>query len=59
MRLTVSPIAPRWTGMCGALTTRSPAAVKTAQLKSSRSLTLTLLAVLRSVMPICSAMPAK
>ncbi len=45
--------------MCGALTTRSPAAVKTAQLKSSRSLTFTLLDVLRSVIPICSAMAAK
>ena len=44
--------------MCGALTTRSPSAVNMAQLKSSRSLTFTLLAVLRSVMPICSAMPA-
>jgi hypothetical protein len=32
--------------------------VKIAQLKSSRSLTFTLLDVLRSVMPICSAMPA-
>ena len=44
--------------MCGALTTSSPRAVKMAQLKSSRSLTFTLLAVLRSVTPICSAMPA-
>ena len=38
-RRTVSPIAPRCTGMCGALTTRSPVAVNSAQLKSSRSLT--------------------
>ncbi len=42
MPRTVSPIAPKWTGICGALTTSSPAAVKTAQLKSSRSLTFTL-----------------
>ena len=59
MQRTVSPIAPRCTGMCGALTTRSPPAVNTAQLKSSRSFTFTLEAVLRSVMPICSAMAAK
>ena len=32
--------------------------MKIAQLKSSRSFTFTLLAVFRSVMPICSAMPA-
>ena len=56
--LTVSLIAPRWTGMCGALTTRSPSGVKSAQLKSSRSLTFTLLDVLRSVIPIFSAIPA-
>ena len=55
---TVSSIAPRCTGTCGALTTRPPSAVKIAQLKSSRSFTFTLLAVLRSVMPICSAMLA-
>src|SRR6478752_7429166 len=57
--LTVWLIAPRWTGMCGALTTRSPAGVKMAQEKSSRSLTFTLIDVLRSVMPICVAMAVK
>src|SRR5262245_36306607 len=57
--LTVWLIAPRCTGMCGALTTRSPAAVKMAQEKSRRSLTFTLMEVLRSVMPICVAIAVK
>jgi hypothetical protein len=46
IRLTVSLIAPRCTGMCGALTTRSPVGEKIAQLKSSRSFTLVESAVL-------------
>ena len=41
-------MAPRCTGMCGALTTRSPSAVNSAQLKSNRSFTLTLLAVFQA-----------
>jgi hypothetical protein len=43
---TLSPIDPRCTGMCGALTTRSPSRSKIAQEKSRRSLTLTECAVL-------------
>jgi hypothetical protein len=38
---TLSPIDPRWTGMCGALATRLPCASKIAQEKSRRSLMLT------------------
>ena len=55
---TVSLLAPRCTGMCGALTTRSPVGVKTAQLKSSRSFTFTLLEVFRSRMPNSRAISA-
>jgi hypothetical protein len=43
---TLSPIDPRCTGMCGALTTRPPSRSKIAQEKSRRSLTLTEWAVL-------------
>ena len=39
--LTLAPIEPRWTGMCGALAISAPVASKTAQEKSSRSLMLT------------------
>mmetsp|Transcript_13778 Transcript_13778/g.55129 ORF Transcript_13778/g.55129 Transcript_13778/m.55129 type:complete len:245 (+) Transcript_13778:1570-2304(+) len=52
---TVSAIAPRCTGTCGALATSPPSAAKMAQLKSSRSLMLTEEAVRCSVRPICSA----
>ena len=52
---TLAPIEPRCTGMCGALAIRSPAASKTAQEKSSRSLIVTLAAVFSSTAPICSA----
>ena len=52
---TLSPIAPRCTGTCGALTIRRPSASNSAQEKSSRSLMLTLVEVLRSTVPICSA----
>ena len=58
IRLTVSLIAPRCTGMCGALTTRSPFGEKIAQLKSSRSLTFVENDVRCSVIPICSAIEA-
>ena len=58
MHWTVSLIAPRCTGMCGALTTRLPALSKTAQLKSSRSFTFVENDVRCSVMPICSAIDA-
>ena len=37
----LSPIEPRWTGMCGALAIRVPCASNSAQEKSSRSLMLT------------------
>ena len=39
--LTLSPIEPRCTGMCGALAIRLPSASNSAQEKSSRSLMLT------------------
>ena len=51
-----SCMAPRCTGMCGALATRPPSGAKSAQLKSSRSLMLVEMAVRWSVRPICSAM---
>ena len=47
----------RLEGMCGALTIKSPLRSNTAQLKSNRSFTFTLIAVFRSVIPICSAIP--
>ena len=53
--LTLSPIEPRCTGMCGALAIRLPSASNSAHEKSSRSLMLTEYAVLASVTPICSA----
>ena len=40
---TLSPIAPRCTGTCGAFATRPPSASKMAQEKSSRSLMFTLM----------------
>ncbi len=52
---TLSPIAPRWTGTCGALATRFPSASKIAQEKSSRSLMLTLRDVFWRTLPACSA----
>ena len=52
---TLSPIAPRCTGTCGALATRLPSASKMAQEKSSRSLMLTLMEVFCSTAPVCSA----
>jgi hypothetical protein len=50
-----SGIAPRWTGMYGALVTRSPAASNTAQEKSSRSRMFVDSAVRWSTTPICWA----
>mmetsp|Transcript_28012 Transcript_28012/g.85921 ORF Transcript_28012/g.85921 Transcript_28012/m.85921 type:complete len:205 (-) Transcript_28012:1361-1975(-) len=44
--LTVSDMAPRCTGTCGAFATRAPSWLKIAQLKSSRSLMFTEVAVL-------------
>ena len=41
MARTLSPIEPRWTGMCGALAIRPPRLSNRAQEKSSRSLILT------------------
>ena len=55
----LSPIDPKWTGMCGALAIRLPSASKRAQEKSSRSLMLTEWAVLRRRSPICSATDMK
>ena len=56
---TVSLIAPRCTGMCGAFATSDPEPSNTAHEKSSRSFTLTESAVRRSMAPISSAMAAK
>ena len=52
----LSPIEPRWTGMCGALAISAPDASNSAQEKSSRSLMLTEVAVDCSATPISSAM---
>ena len=52
---TLSPMAPRWTGTCGALATSAPVASNTAQEKSSRSLMLTDRLVFCSTAPVCSA----
>eukprot|EP00962_Isochrysis_galbana_P000491 scaffold144_cov132-Isochrysis_galbana.AAC.2 len=54
---TASCIAPRCTGMWGALATSPPCGSKMAQEKSSRSLMLVETEVRCSVRPICSAMP--
>ena len=51
----LSPIDPRWTGMCGALAISAPSLAKSAQEKSSRSLILTLVAVAWSATPISLA----
>lgn len=51
---TVSCMAPRWTGMWGALDTRPPSGPNTAQEKSRRSLMLVEMEVLWSTLPICS-----
>lgn len=51
---TVSCIAPRWTGMCGALETKPPSGPNTAQEKSRRSLMLVEMEVLWRTRPICS-----
>jgi hypothetical protein len=59
MTRTLSPIAPRCTGRCGALAMRPPAVSNSAQEKSSRSLMLTECAVLASVTPILSAIDMK
>jgi len=50
-------MAPRCTGRCGALATSAPEGSKSAQLKSRRSLMLTLMEVRCRTRPICSAMP--
>ena len=42
---TLSPIEPRWTGMCGAFATSMPSPSNTAQEKSRRSFMLTEYAV--------------
>lgn len=52
---TVSCMAPRWTGMCGALDTKPPSGPNTAQEKSRRSLMLVEMEVLWRTRPICSA----
>ena len=52
---TLSPMAPRCTGTCGALATSPPVASKMAQEKSSRSLMLTDSEVFCSTAPVCSA----
>ena len=51
----LSPIEPRWTGMCGALAISAPSRSKMAQEKSSRSLMFTEVAVDCSATPISSA----
>ena len=51
----LSPIEPRWTGMCGALAISDPSRSNKAQEKSSRSLMLTDDAVAWSATPISSA----
>lgn len=51
---TVSCMAPRWTGMCGALDTKPPSGPNTAQEKSRRSLMLVEMEVLWRTLPICS-----
>ena len=56
---TLSPMEPRWTGMCGALAIRWPSASNSAQEKSSLSLMLTDQAVVFSTSPISSAMAMK
>uniref|UniRef100_A0A6B0UJ01 Putative secreted protein n=1 Tax=Ixodes ricinus TaxID=34613 RepID=A0A6B0UJ01_IXORI len=53
---TASCMAPRWTGMCGALHTRPPSGPNKAHEKSSRSLMFVEMAVLCKILPICSAM---
>mmetsp|Transcript_856 Transcript_856/g.2500 ORF Transcript_856/g.2500 Transcript_856/m.2500 type:complete len:288 (+) Transcript_856:1618-2481(+) len=57
--LTVSDMAPRWTGTWGAFATRPPSAAKRAHEKSRRSLMFTELAVRWRVRPICSAIDMK
>jgi len=51
-----SCIAPRWTGMWGALATKPPSGPNKAQEKSSRSLMLVDIEIRCRVLPICSAM---
>lgn len=51
---TVSCMAPRWTGMWGALDTSPPSGPNTAQEKSRRSLMLVEIEVLWRTLPICS-----
>ena len=53
---TLSPMAPRCTGTCGALATSPPVASKMAQEKSSLSLIFTERLVFCSTAPVCSAM---
>ncbi|COW19889.1 Uncharacterised protein [Mycobacterium tuberculosis] len=53
--LTVVPIEPRCTGMCGALATRLPSGSNSAQENPSRSRMFTDWAVASSRKPICSA----
>mmetsp|Transcript_294 Transcript_294/g.1368 ORF Transcript_294/g.1368 Transcript_294/m.1368 type:complete len:216 (+) Transcript_294:1007-1654(+) len=54
---TVSLMAPRCTGTCGAFATKPPSGPNSAHEKSRRSLMLVLTLVRCSVRPICSAMP--
>lgn len=51
---TVSCMAPRWTGMWGALDTKPPSGPNTAQEKSRRSFILVDMEVLCRTRPICS-----
>lgn len=51
---TVSCMAPRWTGMWGALDTRPPSGPNTAHEKSSRSFMFVEMEVLWRTLPICS-----
>ncbi len=54
---TLAGIDPRWTGMCSACTSSSPAGVNRAAEQSARSLMLGLNAARRSTAPISSATP--
>lgn len=47
-------MAPRWTGIWGALETKPPSGPNTAQEKSRRSLMLVEMEVLCRTLPICS-----
>src|SRR5947207_1439244 len=56
---TLSPMEPRWTGICGALAMSAPSRSNSAQEKSRRSLMFTEEAVFCSARPISSATAMK